>query len=96
MPEISKEKFSLTNIDLWTGKKHQIRAHLASIGTPLLGDKKYFTKASKKLSDELKVDSYFLHALKIQVENYPEWTAPVPEDFKKTIKHLFGDKNDEL
>jgi len=39
---ISETKnFSLINIELLTGRTHQIRAHMAFIGHPLLGDGKY-------------------------------------------------------
>ncbi|MBR5272851.1 MAG: RluA family pseudouridine synthase [Clostridia bacterium] len=44
----SKNGFSLLEIDLLTGRTHQIRAHLASIGHPLLGDGKYGVKESNK------------------------------------------------
>ena len=45
-----KGTLSLLEIELLTGRTHQIRAHLASIGHPLLGDGKYGKlKEDKKL-----------------------------------------------
>ncbi len=40
-PLVAKDDISLLEIQLVTGKTHQIRAHLASIGHPLIGDDKY-------------------------------------------------------
>ena len=40
-PIAVKDNFSLLEIDLITGKSHQIRAHLKSMGYPVIGDRKY-------------------------------------------------------
>ncbi len=52
-----KDKLSLLEIDLLTGRTHQIRAHLSSIGHPLLGDGKY------GVNREDKRDGYKFQAL---------------------------------
>lgn len=53
---------SLVEVELLTGRKHQIRAHFAHIGLPLLGDKKY-GKASK--SSESAYSKQFLYSYKL-------------------------------
>jgi 23S rRNA pseudouridine955/2504/2580 synthase len=83
------ENYSLIEVDLWTGKKHQIRAHLNAFGHPLIGDKKYFSKLSLKNSADLQIKQFFLHSYKLKIENYPEFTADPPNYFTNMISKIF-------
>ncbi len=56
---------SLLEIQLVTGRSHQIRAHLSFIGHPILGDKKYGTKESIDLSNQLKISHQLLQAFSL-------------------------------
>lgn len=47
--EYSGEPYSLIEVNLKTGRTHQIRMHLSSIGNPLLGDRKYGGRVLSKL-----------------------------------------------
>ncbi|MEZ6187170.1 MAG: RluA family pseudouridine synthase [Planctomycetota bacterium] len=58
------------------GRKHQIRAHLAAIGHPLLGDPRYGTEASRAASRALGIERLALHAAELRAE-HPETGAPL-------------------
>jgi len=76
---------TLLEVKLITGKPHQIRAHLAGIGHPILGDIKYGGKAYKGLNFQL-LHSYRLEFPKNLKEPFEElsgkeFTAPLPKEF---------------
>lgn len=84
---------TLIEAELITGKPHQIRAHLASIGAPLLGDYKYGDKAfNDKYREKYGITHQLLHAYRVvfpaltgSFADISEKTfyAPLPELFEK-------------
>ncbi len=73
---LPNENLTLMEIKLITGKPHQIRAHLSSIGHPIIGDIKYGGKKYGKLNYQL------LHSYRLEF----------PEDMKEPCKELSGKK----
>lgn len=87
---------TLLEVHLITGRTHQIRAHLASVGHPILGDYKY---GRKQANDECKkaygVQAQLLHAYRLEFPELTgalanlsgqEFTAEVPEQFRKVCR----------
>ena len=65
---------TLLEVELITGKPHQIRSHLASIGHPLLGDYKYGDKAwNDRYKKACRIETQILHACRVE---FPELEAP--------------------
>lgn len=58
---------SLLEIELYTGRHHQIRVQMAHAGFPLLGDFKYGSEPSKELSNRFAVNSTALLAYNIRL-----------------------------
>jgi len=79
-------KFSLLRLTIETGRTHQIRVHLASLGHPVVGDALYGAPRQivSKSSPALSLSRNFLHAAEIQF-THPRsgealrFSAPVPE-----------------
>lgn len=61
----SDGKFSLLEVELLTGRTHQIRAHLAYIGCPLLGDGKY---GINKINRESGIKTQALYSYKLKFD----------------------------
>lgn len=75
-------KFTLLEIHLITGRTHQIRAHLASIGHPILGDNKY---GNVKINKEQKVRGQLLHAYSIEFADGRRFVCDLPREFNEYI-----------
>jgi 23S rRNA pseudouridine955/2504/2580 synthase len=84
--EDEQNVFSLLELELGTGRMHQIRRHLSRIGHPLLGDDKYgdFT-LNGQLRKSLRLKHLLLHASRLILPPLPELpkgldiSAPTPE-----------------
>ena len=88
-PIKSNSQCSLVEIDLWTGKKHQIRAHMLSAGHAILGERKYYSSQSLSLSQLLNFNNYFLHCSALKIGDYDQFTADIPNEFQKKINEIF-------
>ncbi len=86
--EHRKLRLALVEAHPITGRTHQIRVHLASIGFPIIGDLIYGNQISIKHSDNLKVKGQLLHAGRLQFRykgtDY-DFFAPLPQDFIQII-----------
>jgi len=92
------EKFSLVRAIPLTGRTHQIRVHLASVGHPVVGDKIYGhdeqlylrfieTGWTPELQQRLLLPRHALHSAKLAIEGEREWTSPLPLD----VAEFFSD-----
>ena len=89
-----RERFvgwTLLEIDLHTGRTHQIRVHLGSIGHPIAGDPVYATGAARRGPDGL--NRLFLHSWRIEfvspsAERVVRAEAPLPEELEKVLASL--------
>lgn len=95
--------YTLLEIHLITGKTHQIRAHMQSIGHPVVGDRKYGSvRTNEKFRKEYGLSNQFLHALRVEWKEKEgtlgylygkEMTVPLPKTLQDICDGLFGGRN---
>ncbi|MBO4235661.1 MAG: RluA family pseudouridine synthase [Firmicutes bacterium] len=96
--------YTLIKVELVTGRSHQIRAHLASAGYPLVGDPKYGDEdINEKIRNRFGLNWQLLHAWQIEFShledsplNYLEGRplcAEPTKRFTEIAKDIFGDTN---
>lgn len=76
-------------VHLITGRSHQIRAHLASIGHPIIGDTKYGEKnVNARFAKEVQVKSQLLHAYRMVFEDGKEIMAECGSEFARARDYI--------
>jgi 23S rRNA pseudouridine955/2504/2580 synthase len=92
------ENFSLVEVELKTGRTHQIRVHLSHLGFPIAGDDKYGDFPLNKALQKAGLGRMFLHAAKLALphplSNEPlVLESPLPPDLRSFIDQL--EKNEK-
>lgn len=87
-PLQSNGRYTLLSVHLITGRTHQIRAHLASIGHPILGDPKYGDrKLNIKLQQEFGITHQLLHAYRMKLDDGRVLESPTPRIFDEVLNN---------
>ena len=92
--EVLKRKngFALLEVSIETGRKHQIRKQLASVGMPIVGDDKYGNFAqNREFLVRNKSKRMMLHAKKLRIKSEVvlDCDAPVGNAFNDCMNELF-------
>ena len=84
----SNEDYTFLELNPITGRKHQLRKQLLNIGSPIVGDDKYFLNNRKRI----KIKSLMLHAYKIKfmINNIQyNFKAPYNKHFENFLNKNF-------
>jgi 23S rRNA pseudouridine955/2504/2580 synthase len=79
---------SLVEVNILTGRTHQIRVHMKEIGNPVVGDFKY-----GKVNDKRICNRMLLHSHRCEVEfdgKVYDFVAPAPDEFGKLFKRIYS------
>jgi len=86
---------TLVDVQIHTGRTHQIRVHFLHIGHPVVGDDTYGTRPNARLKElsNYAAPRVMLHARDLSFEHprtkkAVQFSAPVPADFKEALKFL--------
>lgn len=82
------DKFSFIECQLETGRTHQIRVHMSSIGHPLLGDSVYGSGKSQFNLQGQTLHAGVLGFIHPGSKEYVEYSAPLPDYFNNVLKTL--------
>ena len=85
-------KYSILRVKLETGRTHQIRVHLASIGYPILGDSKYGNlRVNKEIATRYQLHRQALHAYELElplISKTHHFTGELKDDMKRIVRDV--------
>lgn len=82
-PISANNNYTLLEVELITGKTHQIRAHLSGIGHPLIGDYKYGDRRqNNRLKKQFGLEYQLLHAYRVE---FPDTCPQLPDLAGQTV-----------
>jgi len=84
------EAATLVDVEIKTGRTHQIRVHAAHFEQPLAGDQKYGNKGFNRQLKKLGLKRLFLHAERLSFSLHKpfEFCAPLPEALQRLLNKL--------
>lgn len=81
--------FTLLEVHLITGRSHQIRAHLAGIGHPVVGDAKYGDPSiNRRFREQCRIKWQLLHAHRVELLDGTVIKAPLPGTFLRAVNEI--------
>lgn len=88
------QDITLAEVEIKTGRTHQIRLQAASINHPVIGDQMYNSKLSKKLSQKLNIKRQLLHASSLsfphpKTKQKMNFQSELPLDFQQLIEKIY-------
>ncbi len=87
------EKMELIAAKLFTGRTHQIRVHLASLGRHILGDSLYGFKSKKDTIPRVFLHAYILYLRHPRSGKQMRFVAPLPQDMRSFLQRHFTMEN---
>jgi len=84
------EMLSLLDVQILTGRKHQIRVHMQYEGCPVIGDPVYNNKKSKRISKKLGLDRQFLHAISLKIRDINGNVVCLQDDLPENLVGLLN------
>lgn len=86
IPVCCNENYSLVKVQLLTGKPHQIRAHLAYLGYPLVGDFKYGKRRDcERVKSVYGIEAQLLHSFELKLSEKIHVFAPLPDKMRNFL-----------